>query len=716
MKSTWQYAKRTLILSVWMLTWWSNVCAIGAADDSYSRGLQHLQNGELHLAIKSWKEHIKRFPTSATTPTLQAYLTLLVRETAKQDAAKAIKQERNLVTGPFDQHILAVMPFKDSGAQHPANKAMQSMIISDLAQIPTLKIVERLKLQALLAEMTLAASDLVAPDTAARVGRLLGAGVIIAGTVADDNRYTAHYQITTSVSQTESGKQIGYQEAIGARQDFFILQKEIVFEILTALGVSPIPASISKIHTKNWEAYEQFAKGLDFLDQGKFTEARIAFQAAITLDVGFDLARESLQATPLAQLSTADLASYARANKAKQAASQSFSSALTTGTPSLNMRYRYEWVDEDAFSKNAHASTLRTRLGYLSATYLDFQAFIEMEDTHAVLASDYNVPWNISHGPKHPSRPLVLDPEFTELNQFWLDYTLPLNTRIRMGRQLISLDDARFIGNVGWAQNEQTFDAITVQNKYLSNTRVFYGFVANNNTIYGSNQRMHSHLLNINREWLRNFAGFGHTWIKLAGYGYWLDFNHVNTTDTKTFGALLETKSQITPQSTLLLHLQYASQSSYADSNNIDADYYRLELGWQLRRFSATAGYEVMTNNNGRWAFQTPLAWGYHNENKYLDMPHTFNGWSHKFLLIPKDGLEDMFLAVTTKFQGIHLRGEYHDFSAAKHGTEYGVEMDLMAIKTINKRFMIGLKYADYRAEHFSSNTKKVLLFGEMSF
>ncbi len=671
-----------------------------------------------------------------------------MREEARQDAKKAISQERSLVKGPFDKDTLAVMPFKDLGSTHQFGKAIQAMVISDLSNVPSLHIVERIRLQALLSEMKLGMAGLVEAGTAARVGQLVGAGVITTGTVFEDGLNTTRYQITTSLSQTESGQQIGYQEATGVRNDWFILEKEIVFEILKDLGISPIPATVRKIHTKNWESYVQFAKGLDFIDQGKFDEARRAFQTALTHDVGFDLARDALQETPSMQLSVSEILSRAKVKRVEQKASQNFTEALTQGKPSLKVRYRYEWVDQDGFSRDADASTIRTRLGYLTGTYFGFQAFIEMEDTRTLFSDKYNTPRGSPHGPKNPDRPVVFDPEFTELNQLWLDYSLPFNSRVRLGRQKIILDDARFIGNAGWAQNEQTFDAITLQNKGLSNISIFYGYLTKVNTILGGIEKyphgelahseiglehhvcttchdppkvdnhMNSHIINVSKEWLEDFPFLGHTWIKLAGYGYIIKFD--KGMKPKTFGLFVEGNSQITRQAKLLYHLQYASQKDHVKRMmNIkpDTEYYRLELGSQFTPFTVKAGYEKMTSSdNGMWAFQTPLAWGYNNENRYINMPHTFNGWTHKFEWIPGNGLEDLFVSLETTIDGVRLRGEYHDFSAERHGRTYGTETDLMAIKQISKLFTVGLIYVDYRAEDFSDDTKKFILFGELSF
>ena len=57
---------------------------------------------------------------------------------------------------------------------------------------------------------------------------------------------------------------------------------------------------------------------------------------------------------------------------------------------------------------------------------------------------------------------LINDPDEVELNRAQLSYALNKDLSATIGRQRILIDDQRFIGNVGWRQNEQTFDSARV--------------------------------------------------------------------------------------------------------------------------------------------------------------------------------------------------------------------------------------------------------------
>jgi hypothetical protein len=56
--------------------------------------------------------------------------------------------------------------------------------------------------------------------------------------------------------------------------------------------------------------------------------------------------------------------------------------------------------------------------------------------------------------------PIVADPGNGELNRLQLQYRGINNAIVTLGRQRITIDDQRFVGNSGWRQNEQTFDAV----------------------------------------------------------------------------------------------------------------------------------------------------------------------------------------------------------------------------------------------------------------
>ena len=80
--------------------------------------------------------------------------------------------------------------------------------------------------------------------------------------------------------------------------------------------------------------------------------------------------------------------------------------------------------------------------------------------------------------------PVINDPDVTELNRLQVTWTPNAMFQATVGRQRITLDDQRFIGNVGWRQDEQTFDAIRTDVAY-GRFKLFYAYVHHVNRILG---------------------------------------------------------------------------------------------------------------------------------------------------------------------------------------------------------------------------------------
>lgn len=364
---------------------------------------------------------------------------------------------------------------------------------------------------------------------------------------------------------------------------------------------------------------------------------------------------QSLKLSALA-LAIASTSSAFAAEKA-----QSFEEAVTQGSTSLSFRYRYEFVDQDGLSNDANASTLRTRLNYKTQQYQNATAFIEFDNNTEVL-SDY------SFG--ETGKPTVADPKYTEVNQAYIDYAAPADTLVRFGRQRINLDNQRFVGGVAWRQNEQTYDAFTLVNTTIPDTTVILTNITNVNNILGDNINGENHqVLNIHNKSLA-LGSF-------SAYAYLLE------EISDTYGARFTGNTDLDSLS-LLYTLEYATQET-DNAASFDADYYFAELGAKFEGITAKVGYEVLGSDNGSYGFSTPLA-----------TKHKFNGWADKFLSTPADGLEDVYLTVSTKLAGPKIALTYHTFDANDGSTDYGDEIDLAISQDFAGRYNVLLKGAAY--------------------
>ncbi len=357
---------------------------------------------------------------------------------------------------------------------------------------------------------------------------------------------------------------------------------------------------------------------------------------------------------------------------------------------SATSRLRFESVSQDNALSDADALTGQLRAGFTWTLVEDWTVLADVEAVFD-LAGDYN---NLTNGDSGFS--VVADPDGTELNRVQLSYSGLEKTKVTLGRQRIKLDNDRFIGNVGWRQNEQTFDGLTVSSAALENTVITAGYLTRAHRILGDdhpngNIDLAAPIVNV------KYSGIANTTI--VGYGYFLDFEDNQANSHKTLGLRASHASSLVSVP-IRLGVEYAKQTPYRNGSDAnDADYLRVEASVTLKPVTFSAGQETLSGD-GVYGFQTPFATG-----------HAFNGWSDVFLATPANGVEDGFLAVAAKVAGTNLKAVRHSFSADTGGIDYGTEINLIATRKFNESLSGGLKLASYQARDFAVDTDKLWLF-----
>ena len=354
-------------------------------------------------------------------------------------------------------------------------------------------------------------------------------------------------------------------------------------------------------------------------------------------------------------------------------AAESIAEAFQNGSTAVSFRLRFEDVDVGGVSNDA--LTLKSRLTYKTDTLNGFSALFEVDDTTVLGDEDYTG---------------IADSEYTDVNQAYLAYSAA-DTTVKFGRQRILLDNQRFVGGVGFRQNEQTYDALTLTNKSLPDTTLFYGYISEVNNIFASDAKHETHLLNAKYTGLP----FG----TVTGYYYQIEPDAA-ADSIDTFGVRF-TGSQPAGDAKLLYTAEYATQDQ---NNGSKPDYYVLEGGVSVSGVTAKLGFEVLESDNGV-GFNTPLA-----------TKHKFQGWADKFLGTPGTGIEDLYLTVGTKVAGVKLLAVYHDFEAESTSADLGSEFGLVVAKKFGKNYGLSLKYADYQAGDTGVDTDKLWLTATAKF
>lgn len=375
---------------------------------------------------------------------------------------------------------------------------------------------------------------------------------------------------------------------------------------------------------------------------------------------------------------------------------RSLADAINKGEANLSLRYRIETVDQDGIAREAGASTLRTRLAFETAALGRWSGLIEFEDVSYIGNDNFN---NLRNG--KTQYPVVADPKGTGINQLLVRYTSELG-RIDAGRQRLNLGNQRFIGGVGWRQNEQTYDGVSFEWRGNEMARASYRYIDRVQRIFGPENGSpdatldsDSHLLEASVD-----AGAG----KITGYGYVLDFNNAAGLSSSTWGVSYTgrlTASEIK----LPFRAEVAHQvDTGANPFDYSANYYHLGVGVELDAGSVSAGFEILEADGGS-AFTTPLA-----------TLHKFNGWADKFLATPAGGLEDRYLKFSLPLGNGRLGAALHQFDAETGSTDYGSEIDVSYATALSEHVDLLVKAARYDADQFATDTTKVWVMLTCSF
>lgn len=375
------------------------------------------------------------------------------------------------------------------------------------------------------------------------------------------------------------------------------------------------------------------------------------------------------------------------------AAPADFSAALAQGKFSVNARLRYEGVEQTGL-RDAQALTLRTRLGFAPAAFHGWKFLLEAENIVAADGDSYSQAGLNAGG---AGRAVVADPESTEINQAFIAYTAG-KTTFTAGRQRLVLDNARFVGDVGWRQNMQTFDAVVVQDKSLDQTTLTYAWLDRINRVFGDHHaqgywKSSSHLLNA------SYAGLPAG--TLTGYAYLLDFRkpaHA-ANSCATYGVSFAGATKLSDTLKFTYRAEAATQSDYGSSAlNYTAGYYVLEAGLAAKPGSFTLGHEVLGSDNNV-GFKTPLA-----------TLHAFNGWADLFLATPAAGLRDTYVKATAALPAnLALTAFYHWYETDATGVDLGDEFNVMLVRKFGKYFTGTIKYADFRRDSLTiPDVKKI--------
>ena len=168
---------------------------------------------------------------------------------------------------------LAIIYFDNSGGDPAFNKlkkGLADMMITDLSNINMLAIVERDKLESILKEQKISNSTEFDPATAAKVGKLMGAQIILTGGYFE---MLGSLRLDARFIDVETGKILKSDGVEGEINNFFKLQKQLSWKIIKTLDIK-----ITDAEKKSLEMNEK-SKALSFEDAKKYSSALDLYDA-----------------------------------------------------------------------------------------------------------------------------------------------------------------------------------------------------------------------------------------------------------------------------------------------------------------------------------------------------------------------------------------------------------------------------------------------------
>lgn len=371
--------------------------------------------------------------------------------------------------------------------------------------------------------------------------------------------------------------------------------------------------------------------------------------------------------------------------------------------PVAEARLRYEHADQAGLPiDTSDAVTARVRAGAMASSGA-LSATVVGQGTLSILDRRYDGLNGAA------TRPLIADPENVALYIAQLQYRSKALT-LTGGRQKIALDDERFVGNVAFRDNGQTYDAARLELVPAKGLKIDIAYAWSARTIWGFQGRGARQQAVSGDNIFANLS-YATPVGTLTGFAYLVDQGEAAVQgyrlSSQTYGARLAGALPISRIAKISYQLSHARQSDYhRNPNDYRADYWLADATLDVKGWKLNAGYEVLGADRGAalTSFQTPLGTNF-----------KFQGWADKFLTTPANGVRDLYAGGGYGWKrlgpltGVSLLVTWHRFDSDRLDQHYGNEWNLLASAKAGKT-MLSARYAHYDAKAFATDTEKLWL------
>lgn len=271
----------------------------GPPNAAFYLGLAYEMLDRTADARRQYETYLQRGAPSDLKRRVRSRLALLDRRDLELAVSVALAGEQALAATDPPPRSIGVFPFVSGLGEdmRSLGRAFAELLSTDLAQTDRLTVVERAQVQLLLEEIRLAETGAVDPQTAARAGRLLGAGRILQGRLDGSEAALRIQAMVVPVPAPAAGQATPLIQE-GALRELFDLQTNLAFDVYHELGIELTAAErerIARRPTQNVQALLAFGFGLEAEDARRYTDAASHYNRALRLDPGFDDARAAFE-------------------------------------------------------------------------------------------------------------------------------------------------------------------------------------------------------------------------------------------------------------------------------------------------------------------------------------------------------------------------------------------------------------------------------------
>ena len=177
----------------------------------------------------------------------------------------------------------------------PLSKGLSDMLITDLSNVKSLKIVEREKLESLLKEIELGDGKFIDPNTAQKLGKGLGASFMLTGSFLIMGETM---RIDARLVDVGTGEVTMAEEITGEKYSFFELEKVLKDKLIKSLNIElsrTESRKVKKSQTESFEAFNNYSSSIDAFDKGDYEKSMSFMKIATGIDDDFDIAWDKLE-------------------------------------------------------------------------------------------------------------------------------------------------------------------------------------------------------------------------------------------------------------------------------------------------------------------------------------------------------------------------------------------------------------------------------------